>query len=159
MPAGRERRAELAQIKHKDGRIDGHIEDAGREREPALLIAPEGPQRTAHPNVEAALGGNGGGKLSDHQCRGQAPEKGQQKQNADGHQEPRPTQNVLNSIRTAGHHEVGCGNQRQEAHLVPGGMKSKGHQCESNNRRPPHQEKNMWEIGVGVAGISYKAIA
>jgi len=37
-------RREFAEVENKNGRIDGHIEDAGGEREPAFLIAPEGPR-------------------------------------------------------------------------------------------------------------------
>ena len=76
--AGGERGAELAQVEHEDGGIKRHVEDAGGEREPALLIAPEGREAAAHPHVKAALGGDGRGQLADHQRGGQTPEKRQQ---------------------------------------------------------------------------------
>ena len=74
--AGGERGAEFAEVEHEDGGIERHVEDAGGEREPALLIAPEGPERAAHPDIKAAFGGDGGGEFADHQRGGQAPESG-----------------------------------------------------------------------------------
>src|ERR1700733_12195637 len=50
--SGGERGAELAQIEDEDGRVKRHVEDAGREREPAFLVAPEWPEGTAHPDVK-----------------------------------------------------------------------------------------------------------
>ncbi len=76
-PAGGERGAEFAQVENEDGRIERHVEDAGGEREPALLVAPEGTEPAAHPDVEAAFGGDGGGELADHERGGQAPDERQ----------------------------------------------------------------------------------
>jgi hypothetical protein len=41
-------------------------------------------------------------------------------------------ENVFNAVGTAGHHEVGGGNQRQKAHLARRDWRP-GHHCESNN--------------------------
>jgi hypothetical protein len=53
--------------------IDGHVEDAGSQREPRLLVTPEGAEGSPHPDIEAALGGDGAGQLADHEGRGQTP--------------------------------------------------------------------------------------
>ena len=126
-PAGGERGVELAQVEDEDGRVDGHVEDAGREREPALLVAPERAQRAPHPDVEAALGGNGAGQFADHERGGQAPQEGQHQQNEDGPGKAGAAENVLNAVGTARHHEVGGGDERQKAHLAPDGLENQNH--------------------------------
>ena len=110
--------------------IERHVEDAGGEREPAFLVTPEGSQPAAHPDVEAAFRGDGRGEFADHQGGGQAPEQRQREQNEDGAAVSCAAQNVFNAVRPAGDHEVGGGDQGQEADLAQGGMESKPHDCE-----------------------------
>jgi hypothetical protein len=79
--------------------IDGHVEDAGSEREPRLLVAPEGAEGAPHPHIEAALGGDGAGQLADHEGRGQTPQE-----RNDGKDQQRPevacaAERVLNRRR------------------------------------------------------------
>ena len=127
VPAGGERGIELAEIENEDGRVDGHVEDAGREREPAFLISPERTEGAAHPDVEAAFGGNGAGQFADHERGGQGPKNRQDKQNDDGAGKSGSAEDVLNAVRPARHHEVGGGNERQQAHLAPRGFESQVH--------------------------------
>ena len=56
-------------------RVQRHLENAAREREPRFLIAPEASHAAAHPDVEAALFGNGGGEFADHHGGRDAPEQ------------------------------------------------------------------------------------
>ena len=115
-PGGRE----AGEVEDEDGGIDGHVEDAGGEREPGLLKAPEAAEGAAHPDVEAAFGRDGAGELADHERGGEAPDEGD-----DGEEEERArvaglADDVFEAIGAAGDHEVGCGDQRQEPHLASG---------------------------------------
>ena len=150
-PACGERREEFAQVENEDGRIERHIEDAGGEREPALLIAPEGPEGAADPDVESALGGDGRSQLSDHESGGQAPNQRQDKQDKDGPAEARAAEDVLNAVRTAGDHEESGGDQRKQTHLLPRGFKNKAHTCESTWARWVREAKAP--PGCGSSGI------
>ncbi len=123
-------RAELAQVEHKDGGVERHVEDAGSKGEPAFLVAPEWAETAAHPDIEAAFGRNGRSQFADHEGGGQAPQQRQRKQDDDGAAVPCAAQNVFNAIGSAGNHEVGGGNKGQEADLAQGGMENKAHDCE-----------------------------
>ena len=118
-PAGGERGVELAQIAHEESRVDGHVEDAGRQRKPALLKAPERPHRAPHPDVEAAIGGNRAGQLAHHQRGRQAPDKRQHEKNENRDAVARAAQDVFNAVGPARDHEVGGGDQRKKQHLAP----------------------------------------
>ncbi len=85
-PGGRE----AAEVEDEDGGVDGHVEDAGGEREPGLLKAPEAAEGAAHPDVEAAFGRDGAGELADHERGGEAPDEGD-----DGEQEERARRSRL----------------------------------------------------------------
>ncbi len=63
---GDHRGREPADVIDEEIRIERHLEDAAREREPRLLISPEAAHAAAHPDVKAALLGNRGGELADH---------------------------------------------------------------------------------------------
>jgi len=125
VPSGGERGVELAQVAHKDGGIDRHVEDAGRKREPALLVAPERAHGAPHPGVEAAFGGDGAGQLANHQGRGQAPENRKGQEDDDGPGVASSAQDVLNAVGATRHHKVCGGDERQEAHLSRGGLRAK----------------------------------
>ena len=64
-----ERGREASDIIDEKSRVERHFEDAAREREPRFLIAPETAHAAAHPDVKAALFGDGGGEFADHQSR------------------------------------------------------------------------------------------
>ena len=55
--AGRDAR----EIEDEDDGVDGHVENAGGEREPSLLKSPETAEGAADPAVVATLFGQGGG--------------------------------------------------------------------------------------------------
>ena len=98
---GGERGTEFAQVEDEDGGVERHVKDAGREREPAFLVAPERAESAANPDVEAAFGRNGGGELADHQRGGQAPNEGQDEQNDDGPAKARAAKDVLHAVRAS----------------------------------------------------------
>ena len=120
MPASGGGGREFAEVEDKDGWVDGHVEDAGGERKPAFLISPKRTKAAADPDIKAALGGDGAGEFADHQGGGEAPHDRQEKQDQDGSQEAGAAEDVLNAVGTAGHHEVGGGDQREKAHLPAG---------------------------------------
>src|ERR1051326_7087418 len=59
--------ADLLQIKKKECRIDRHVKNAGGEREPRFLEAPEISQAPSNPRVVAAFLRQSTGKFSDHE--------------------------------------------------------------------------------------------
>ena len=91
-------RIELAEVENEDGRVNRHVEDAGREREPPLLVSPEGTESATHPDVKATLGGNGAGQFADHERRRQRPENRQDKKNDDGARKSGAAEDVLNAV-------------------------------------------------------------
>ena len=116
--SGGRSRPESSQVEHEHGGIDGHIKDAGHQREPCFLKAPEGPQGAAHPDVKTALGGHRGGQFAHHQPRGQAPDQGRDKENDDGELVAGILDQFLHPIGTAGDHEVSGRCQRQNSQLA-----------------------------------------
>ena len=62
------------QVQHKQRGIDSHVEDAGHQRQPGFLEAPEIAHGAAHPGVKATLLRQGAGELTDHVGGGQTPE-------------------------------------------------------------------------------------
>ncbi len=127
-----ERGAEFAQVEHEDGRVERHVENAGREREPAFLVAPEWPEGAPHPDVKAAFIRNGGGEFADHERGGQAPDDGQNQQDDDSPAKARAAENVLHAVRTTGHHEECGGNQGQKKQFFGGGAEQGTHTDECN---------------------------
>jgi hypothetical protein len=125
-----ERGVELAQVEHKDGGVERHVKDAGGEREPAFLVSPERAETAAHPDVEAAFSRDGCGEFADHEGGGQAPEQRQGEQDNDGAGVSGAAEDIFDAVGTAGNHEVGGGNQGQEADLAQGGIEDKAHECE-----------------------------
>ena len=95
--------------------IDGHVEDAGSQREPRLLVTPEGAEGSPHPDIEAALGGDGAGQLADHEGRGQAPHERNDGEDQQRAQVPRAAERVLDAIGATGDHKEGRGDQREKA--------------------------------------------
>ena len=112
--------SEAAKVEDEDGRIDGHVEDAGGDRQPTFLKAPEAAEGAANPDVEAAFGWDGAGQFADHERSGEAPDEGN-----DGEKDKRASvtcfaDDVFEAIGAAGDHEVGGGEERDEAQLVAG---------------------------------------
>ena len=46
---------ERAEVEGEEGGVDGHVEDAGGEREPGFEVAPEGAEGALDPDIETAL--------------------------------------------------------------------------------------------------------
>ena len=148
---GGEGGAEFAEVEDEDGGVESHIEDAGREREPAFLVAPERPEAAAHPDVEAAFVGDGGGEFADHERGGQAPDERDDEQNNDGPAKARATEDVLHAVRAPRHHEKGGGDQGQKEQLIVRMFETGTHTSECTcNRARQERESN----GSGASASS-----
>ncbi len=106
----------VGEVEDEGGGVDGHVEDAGGEGEPGLLKSPEWAHGLADPVIEAALAGNGGCQLADHEGGGEAPKerdgaKQQKRATVAGHAD-----DVFEAVRASGDHEVGGRDERQQAH-------------------------------------------
>ena len=117
VPAGGPRRKEATEVEDEEGGVDGHVEDAGGEREPGFLVSPEGTHGAAHPDVEAAFFGQGAGEFADHERGGQAPEDRQREQNDEAF-EIAGVEDVFDAVGAAGDHEEGGRNERQQPHAA-----------------------------------------
>jgi len=127
-----ERGVEFAQVENEDRGVERHVKDAGREREPAFLVAPEGPEAASHPDIKSAFVRDGGGELADHERGGQAPHDGQNKQDHDRPAKTRAAENVLHAVRTTGHHEECRGNEGQKEQFLGGRVEQRTHTDECN---------------------------
>ena len=110
---------EMFEISHEQGRIDRHVKDRSREREPCLLETPKRTHRASHPGVEATFLRHGRGQFADHQRRRQTPEKREREED-----EQRPAiagvpDDLLQPIRPARDHKVSGRQQRQHPQLTP----------------------------------------
>ncbi len=92
--------------------IDGHIKDAGHQREPSFLKAPERPHGAAHPDVKTAFSRQCGGEFAHHQPRRQTPDQRSNKKNDDGELVARVLDQFFHAIRAAGNHEI-CGRRQR----------------------------------------------
>ena len=68
-------RFDAAEIGDEDDGVDGHVEDAGGEREPGFLESPEAAECATDPAVVATLFGQRGGEFADHERGGEAPDE------------------------------------------------------------------------------------
>ena len=114
--AGRDAR----EIEDEDDRVDGHVEDAGGEREPRLLKSPEAAEGAADPAVVATFLGQRGGEFANHQRGGQAPDERDDEQQEQGAAVAGVAEDVLQTIRAAGDHEVGRSDERKQPHFAVG---------------------------------------
>src|SRR3954454_13339467 len=73
--SGGQRGCKSLEVENESCRIDGHVKDGGREREPRLLKAPEWPKRPANPCVESAFGRYSGREFAEHESGWKAPEE------------------------------------------------------------------------------------
>src|SRR5262245_54502496 len=78
-----EPRGHLLQVENKKRRVDRHVENAGYQREPGFLKAPEISQTPPHPGVVPALLRQGARKFADHERGRQAPKQRKKEQNQD----------------------------------------------------------------------------
>ena len=111
---------DAGEIEDEDDRVDGHVEDAGGEREPCLLKSPEGAEGAAHPAVVAALLRQGGGELADHERGGQAPDQRDEEQEEEGAAVAGVAEDVFQAVGATGDHEVGGCDEREQTHLAVG---------------------------------------
>jgi len=88
---------------------------AGSQREPRLLVTPEGAEGSPHPDIEAALGGHGAGQLADHEGRGQTPHEWNDGEDQQRAEVPRAAERVLDAIGATGDHKEGRGDKREKA--------------------------------------------
>jgi hypothetical protein len=119
--------SDAGEVGDENGWVDSHVEDAGGERHPGLLEAPEATHGAANPDVVAALVGDGAGELADHERGGERPDKRDNRHHDKGTHVAGLADDVFEAVRSAGDHEVGRGHERQEAELVAGGMFGSGH--------------------------------
>ena len=118
--ASGERGRDAGEVEDEDYGVDGHVEDAGCEREPGLLKSPEGAEGAAHPAVVASLLGQSGGELADHERGGQAPDQRDEEQQEEGASVAGVAQDVFQAVGAAGDHEVGGCDEREQTHLAVG---------------------------------------
>ena len=118
--AGGEAGRGAAEVGDEDDRVDGHVEDAGGEREPRLLEAPEAAESAAYPAVVAALFRERGGQFADHECGGQAPDERDDEQQEQGAAVAGVADDVLQAVGAPGDHEVGRSDERKQPHFAIG---------------------------------------
>ena len=114
------------QVERDGGGVDGHVEDAGGEREPGDLEAPEAAEGAVGPDVEAAFVGDGGGELADHECGGQAPEDGDDGEEKERAAEAGHADDVFETVRAARDHEVDGRDERKETEAGGFGLAGAG---------------------------------
>jgi hypothetical protein len=117
---GRRGGRDAGEIEDEDDGVDGHVEDAGGEREPCLLKAPEGAEGAADPDVVAAFRREGGGEFADHEGGGEAPDEGDAEEQEQGAAVARVAEDVFEAVRAAGDHEVGGADEREQTHFGGG---------------------------------------
>src|SRR5258708_2573055 len=115
--AGAKPRSHLLEIKNEQRGVDGHIKDAGGERKPGFLKAPEIAETAAYPSVIAAFLRKGAGKFADHESRRQAPKDGKKEQDQDSMAVAGAVNNLFRPVSAARNHEKGSGNQRPKREL------------------------------------------
>src|SRR5712692_7214711 len=109
-----EPREHPTEIRHKYGRIYGHVENAGHEREPSFLKSPKISHGAPNPGVVTAFEGQSAGELANHKPSREAPEKRGQQQDKDGATVACAMNDVFRSIGSARHHEKSGGDERPE---------------------------------------------
>src|SRR5262249_53963694 len=87
------------------------------ERQPGLLETPEIAHTAPYPSIVTAFGGKGAGKLANHECCRQAPEKRRQEQDQDCAVVAGAMHDILGAVRFAGDHKKRGGHQRPERQL------------------------------------------
>ena len=111
-------RHESPDIGDAEIRVERHFENAARQRQPRFLKSPETSHAPAHPNVEAAFFGYRGGQFADHQGRRQTPEQRRDHQNQQRGGVARFLNDVFESVRAAGNHEIRCRNHGHDGNLA-----------------------------------------
>ena len=104
--AGSQRGIQLPEVGDGESGINRHVKNAGGKRKPRLLKSPEAAECAADPDVKAAIFRKRAGKLAHHQRGWQAPDKRDDAKQQQCAPVPGLSDNVFQSIRTAGHHEV-----------------------------------------------------
>ena len=119
-------RRNTGKIKNEGCGVDGHVKDAGCEREPGLLKAPEWPHSAAHPLIKTAIGGNGGGEFPDHERSRDAPEDRDKKEKKEGPLVARVPDDIFEPVRPAGDHEVGRRDEWKQPQFAGQSSQSQG---------------------------------
>ena len=114
------------QVERDGGGVDGHVEDAGGEREPGDLKAPEAAEGAVGPDVEAAFVGDGGGEFADHEGGGEAPEDGDDGEEKERAAEAGHADDVFEAVGAAGDHEVDGRDERKETETGGFGLAGAG---------------------------------
>ena len=109
-----------AGVEHEHRRVQRHVEDARRQREPSLLESPEGSHRARDPHVEAAVLWDGRGEFADHEGGRDSPEDGYDQQHDHAAQVARVADELFQSERSAGNDEECRSNQRKRGQLAGG---------------------------------------
>ncbi len=110
-------RRHLLEIKNEQRGVDGHIKDAGGERKPGFLKAPEIAEPAAHPGVIAAFLRKRAGKFADHESGRQAPKDGKKEQDQNSAAVAGAVNDLFRPVGAAGNHEKRSGNQRPKREL------------------------------------------
>src|SRR5450631_2439309 len=113
-------RRDAGEISDKNDWVDGHVEDAGSEREPSLLKSPEAAQGATDPAVVAPLFGKSGGQFTDHERGGQTPDEWNDEQQEKCAAVAGVADNVFEAVGTSGDHEIRRSNKREQSHFVVG---------------------------------------
>ena len=119
--AGGHPRRQVAQIADEQRGVDGHVEDAARQRQPGFLKSPEASHAARHPDVVAAPSGQRARKLADHECRRDRPDHRRHQQNQNGARVSRLGNDILKPERSARNQEEDGRDQRQQRHLAGSG--------------------------------------
>src|SRR6476646_3504826 len=117
---------EMSEISHEQGGVDRHVEDRSGEREPRFLKAPERSHRTPYPGVEATFFRHRRGQLSDHERRGQTPEKREHEKSDQGPAITGVANDLFEPVRPARDHKVSRRQQRQHPQLPPRSFRATG---------------------------------
>ncbi len=128
---------ELREIGDGERRIDRHVEDAGGQREPRLLKAPEATERVRDPDVKAAFFRQCARELADHQRRGQTPKDGDDQEQQESAFVSSLADKIFQTIGTARDHEIGDGDERDETESSNG--RAQG--------RPSASSFDLWRSG------------
>ena len=112
-----EPRHELPDVVDAQIWIQRHFKHAARQRQPRFLKSPEAAHPSTHPNIKAALFGDRRREFAYHHGGRQAPQQWGKDQDEQRRRVTRFLDDVLQAIRTARNHEVGCRDHGQHGNF------------------------------------------
>ena len=115
---GHKPRHEPADVGDAKIRVQRHFEHAARQRQPRFLKSPETSHAPAHPNVKASFFGNRGRQFADHHGSRQTPEQRRNHKNQQRGGVAGLLDDVFESVRAAGHHEIRCRDHGHDGNLA-----------------------------------------